>query len=79
MRPKKIDILRDLMSSGSWEKALSLAAKFPNLGDHKADIVRGHEAYSNGSFYAQIGKDPAALISTGIEALKARYDQSKPS
>lgn len=36
---KKIDTLRQLMQQNDWQKALSLAAKFPRcklLGLHKA-------------------------------------------
>jgi hypothetical protein len=70
---KKIDLLRAAMETNDWKKALSIAAKFPRLGIYKERIIRGHEAYVNPRFYAQIGKDPRNLIDEGIEALKKRY------
>lgn len=74
--PKKIDQLRALMAAEQWDKALALAARFQDLGHHKAQIKRGHEARTNGRFYAQIGKDPEQLIAEGIAALKERYGVS---
>lgn len=79
--PKKIDQLRALMAAGGWAKALALAARFPDLGDHKDRIKGGHEARVHGAFYAQLGKDPKALIEDGIQALKERYgdpDKQQP-
>jgi hypothetical protein len=70
---KKIEILRAHMAAGEWQKALALAARFQQLGAHRDQIKRAHEAHTNARFYAQIGKDPAALIAEGIAALKARY------
>jgi len=70
---KKIVTLRRHMARGDWRMALRLAASFGQLGAHKAAIKRAHEAYTNGDFYRQIGKDPDALIAEGIAALKDRY------
>ena len=72
---RKIDLLRDAMNAGEWKKALSIAAKFPRLGTQRTQILRGHEAYTNPRFYAQIGKDPEHLIAEGIAALKERYSE----
>lgn len=72
---RKIDKLRNLMQAGEWDKALSLAAKFPNLGVHKQEITRAHAAIQNPSFYKQIGQNPEALIATGVDALKTRYPE----
>ena len=69
----KTSVLKDYMQAGEWDKALSLAAKFPQLGEHKDAIVRGHEANVHSSFYAQLGKNPDQMRSAGIEALKQRY------
>lgn len=73
MMKTKASILKDLMIDGQWEKALSLAAKFQDLGKHRDAIKRGHEAIVHPKFYAQLGKDPAVLRDAGIEALKIRY------
>ncbi|MFZ3192803.1 MAG: hypothetical protein WA154_06320 [Moraxellaceae bacterium] len=70
---KKIDTLRDFMQQESWPQALSLAAKFPRLGNEKAAIVRAHECLVNPSFYRQLGVDTEQAIQAGIAALKARY------
>lgn len=70
---KKIDTLRQLMQQNEWQKALSLAAKFPRLGCDKAVIVRAHECIVNPSFYRQLGVNIDQSIQTGIAALKARY------
>jgi hypothetical protein len=70
---RKIDLLMNAMDENDWGKALSIAAKFPRLGEHKNDIIRGHEAITMPRFYQQLGLDTDELISNGIEALKARY------
>jgi len=70
---KKIDQLREFMLANEWDAALSLAAKFADLGEFKADIVRGHEAITQPEFYTQIGQDPTRLRNLGIAALMMRY------
>lgn len=70
---RKIDKLKNAMNNSDWEKALAIAARFPRLGNHKARIIRAHEAITNPRFYAQLGKSPAKLINDGIDALKERY------
>ena len=70
---KKIDTLRQLMQQNDWQKALSLAAKFPRLGKERNAILDAHGAYTNPRFAAQMGKDLDALKLGGINALRARY------
>lgn len=62
-----------LMALGNWRAALSMAAKFADLGAHEQQIRRGHEAMQRPDFQRQLGRDPQAQIDAGIEALKARY------
>jgi predicted metal-dependent hydrolase len=69
----KISKLRAAAASCDWTLALRIAARFPDLGEHAATIVRAHEAGHNPRFYRSLGKDPDALIAAGIDALKARY------
>lgn len=69
----KLEQLKSLMVAGYWHKAISLASKFHELGDHKTEITRAQAAITNPSFYRQLGQDPDAIVSAGIEALKARY------
>lgn len=73
-RVRKIDLLRAAMAAGDWHRALSIAAKFPRLGNHEFAIRCGNEAAQRPEFQRQLGKDPQAIINAGIAALKARYD-----
>lgn len=76
MKLKKIDILVKLMLEEKWNDALSLAAKFPELGKHTKVIRTAHDANLNPRFYIQIGKNPEVLRQEGINALKERYDKA---
>lgn len=69
----KLSKLLALMRAGEWGKAMSLAAKFGELGEHKAAITRAHNAALNPAFYTQLHQSPAEHIQAGIAALKARY------
>lgn len=70
----KLAKLKARAAAGDWAGALSIAAKFPRLGEHAAAIQKAHECLVGGAdFYRQCGKDPDALIAAGIEALKTRY------
>jgi hypothetical protein len=69
----KITLLRAAAAAGNWPRALSIAAKFPQLGAQKEAITRAHCAIQNPAFYKQLGQDPAALVAAGIEALRTRY------
>jgi hypothetical protein len=69
----KISKLKAAAASGDWTLALRIAARFHDLGEHAAAIIRAHEAGLNPRFYRSIGKDPEALIRSGIDALKSRY------
>ncbi len=72
---KKIDILIDLIKAGKDAEALSLAAKFPNLGEHRDAIIEGDSARKNPAFYRQIKKDPSKLYEDGVKALHQRYSR----
>ena len=71
--PTKLSQLKAAMQAGNWELALRIAARFPDLGEHAAAIVRGHEAYTNPRFYLQLRKDIETLKEMGKRALIARY------
>jgi hypothetical protein len=73
----KLQTLKDAAAAQNWQGALRIAAKFADLGEHKAAIVRGHEAHSNARFAVQLGRDPAADIEAGIQALCARYSLNR--
>ena len=70
---RKIDKLRAMMAAEDWHGALRLAAKFPRLGKHKAEIERGYAALQWPEFYAEMDRDPELLVRVGVEALKERY------
>lgn len=73
----KLQTLKDAAARQDWQGALRIAAKFADLGEHKAAIVRGHEAHSNARFAKQLGRIPANDIEAGIEALCARYSLNR--
>jgi hypothetical protein len=73
MPPTKLFRLRAAAIRGDWAKALSIAAKFHDLGSHKETITRAHNAIQSPAFYRAIGQDPAALVAAGIAALQQRY------
>lgn len=75
--PKKIDILRGYMNAGDWPRALALAARFPRLGEHKADIQRAHQAIAHPRFFEGLGRNIDDLIAAGIAALRARYPDKR--
>ncbi|MBT3923196.1 MAG: hypothetical protein HOF21_11540 [Nitrospina sp.] len=69
----KLSKLKKLMAKDDWKRALSIASKFPRLGEHKSDIQRGHQAYVNPRSYEQLGFDITELQDKGRKALIARY------
>ncbi len=69
----KLTKLRTAAYAGDWEKAISIASKFPVLGKHKAAIMSAHEAYQRPDFQRQVGKNPEQLKAAGIAALKEKY------
>ena len=69
----KLSKLKGFMAAGDHRSALKLAAAFPQLGTHKADIQRGWAAMSNPRFYREIGESPDKLISQGLGAIRKRY------
>lgn len=58
------------MAAGRWDKAISMAVRWGNLGAHKAAITRAQGARVNPGFYRQLGQDPAQLIEAGKKALR---------
>jgi len=65
----KLDRLKVAAEAGDWPLALRLAVRLSSLGRYAPAIKRAHECLAgNDRFYRQIGKDPEALVATGIEA-----------
>ena len=71
--PRKLDFVLDAMRAGNWEKAICLAAKFPNLGCEKRTIMQANEAIQRPDFQRQLGRCPEQLIALGQMALVRRY------
>jgi hypothetical protein len=69
----KLSKLKASAANGDWAGALRIAAKFPELGEHKAVIVRAHECIVNPKFYSQLGRNPAECVEAGVAALRIRY------
>ena len=70
----KLSILREHMAAGRWAEAMSLAASFPDLGDHRAAITRAHGCITNPRFFSQIANCDDA-IAAGKAALVERYER----
>lgn len=41
--------------AGDWRGALRIAARFADLGAHRVEIARAHEAFVHPAFYRQLG------------------------
>jgi len=75
----KLSKVKAAMDAGNWQEAIRLAAKFPQLGDHRGAILDAQMAYSNPRFLLQLKKDPEAVKAAGKAALLARYpDKEAP-
>lgn len=69
----KLSAVKADMAAQRWGDALLKAAKFADLGDEKAHILKAREALLRPVFQRQIGRDPDALIAAGVAALQRRY------
>lgn len=74
----KLSTLTEHMAAGRYRKAISLAAGWHELGQHKAEITRARSALTSPAMYRDMGHDPAALVAQGIVALRVRYDLPGP-
>lgn len=70
----KLGKIKGYVAAGDMRAAILMAAKFPNLGQHKRAILSAREAYLRPDFQRQLGRDPAALIDAGVRAIRERYD-----
>lgn len=69
----KLQTLKNAAADGNWKKAVSIAARFPRLGNIRNAVLDAHMAYTNPRFLAQVGKDVAACIEAGKLALIEAY------
>lgn len=69
----KLSQIRAALAAGDNLRALSIAAKFPRLGEQKSRITRGHAAAQSPAFYRELGHDPDALVADAIAAMRERW------
>lgn len=69
----KLQTLKNAAAAGDWKKALSIAAKFHDLGKERNVILDAHTAYTNPRWVVGIGKSVDACIAAGVDALRIRY------
>lgn len=71
--PTKLSLVRAAYEAGDFAGALRIAAKFPELGESRDAVQRGHQAFVRPDFVREIGRDVAADRAAGIAALAERY------
>ena len=69
----KLSQVLKALAANDFKKAISLAAKFPRLGNERNAILDAHMAFTNPRFASQLGKDLEQLKLNGIAALRAKY------
>lgn len=69
----KLLIVREHMQAGRWPEAIRVAARFPDLGAQRNDILDAHTALTNPRWCAALGRCAAAEVEKGRKALIARY------
>ena len=69
----KLQGIRDAILSGRESAALSIAARFRDLGD-QAEIIRSARAAQiSPEIYRGMGRDPEEMVRQGIQAIRQRY------
>ena len=69
----KLSKVRKAMAESRWGDAILMAAKFADLGNEAAEIMKAREGLLRPRFQRQIGRDPDILIEAGCAALRRRY------
>lgn len=70
----KLETLKQEFLKGNFKKAISIASKFPRLGDEKDTIKIAQDCITNPSFYKQMGYDIEQIIDDAIFALGNKYN-----
>jgi hypothetical protein len=73
MSQTKLSILKAHAAAGEWQKAIAIAARFPDLGKERAAILDAHTAYTNPRWTAAMKRDAEADKASGRDALVRRY------
>ena len=69
----KLSKVEKAYRAGNYREAIRIAAKFPQLGEHKEPITRAWAAIQSPDFYESLGQNPADLIEAGTRAISERY------
>lgn len=69
----KLAKIKQALLAGDQVAALRIAAKFPDLGEHREAITRAWASLQSPQFYREIGRDPEALFTAGVAAIRQRY------
>jgi hypothetical protein len=69
----KLSQLKDAYYAGNAAKAIRIAAKFHDLGAHRAAILDANIALTNPRWTLNMKRDVDQTIASGIEALRIRY------
>lgn len=69
----KLQTLKNAAARNDWQKAIAIAARFPQLGKIRNAVLDAHTAYTNPRFLVQTGKDVEACIEAGKSALILAY------
>lgn len=69
----KLSKLKAAAMNNDWQKAVAIAARFPRLGNIRAQVLDAHMAYTNPRFAVQIGKNIEFCIENGKSALMDAY------
>ena len=67
----KRDLIKQAIMNNDFKKAISIASKFQ--GKDMNEIKDAQLAFSNPSFYRQIGKNPDAVIENAIKIMKIKF------
>lgn len=69
----KTDQIRNAWAAGDKIAALRIASRFFDRSDETKMFQRGYQAHVYPAFFAQIGKDPAALTDEAIRVMAAQF------
>lgn len=70
----KLEKLKQEFLKGNFKKSISIASKFPRLGDEKDIIKLAQDCITNPSFYKQLGYDIEKIIDDAIYAIEKKYN-----
>ena len=69
----KLSQIKQEFAARNFNKAIRIAAKFHDLGEHRNAILDAHLAITNPRWMLGLGKDIDQAIEAGINALRIRY------